>query len=318
MMGTRSSFDGNRGEGLGLGLERLTDRVFYWPGGVNLGIILGDHEQAMMVDTGLDATNAKKAVKELESLGRRLTAVINTHSHADHCGGNAEIARRTGAGIYTTSVERAFVEHPFLEPWALYGSAYPPPTLQTRFLLAAPSGVTGLLRAGPLREQGLAGFPGVTVVDLPGHSPGQVGVSCDGVLFCGDAYFSGEVLAKHRIPFFPDIDRTVATWDSLEQRAETWFVPGHGTITGDIRGALAPGREHLETVAGLVFEVLAEPQSEEEVLWMVTRALGVEITNDPQYYLDRAAMGAYLSRLAHQGRVEVDFGKGRRLWRRIV
>lgn len=300
-----------------MSLERLTDRVFYWPGGVNLGIIVGNDGQALMVDTGLDASNAKKAVRELESMGRRLTAIINTHSHADHCGGNAELVRRTGACIFTSSIERAFVEHPILEPWGLYGAAYPPPTLQTRFLLATASTVTGTLTSGPVEGQGVPGFPGVTIVDLPGHSPGQIGVACDGVLFCGDAYFPGEVLAKHRVPFFPDLDRTIATWDALEQRPETWIVPSHGAPTDDISGALAPGREHLEAVERLVLESLCEPRTEEEVLWGVTAALGVEISYDPQYYLDRAAIGAHLSRLAHQGRLEVTFGDGRRLWHRI-
>jgi glyoxylase-like metal-dependent hydrolase (beta-lactamase superfamily II) len=77
-------------------LVKIAGPAHYLPGRVNIGVIVGDG-QAALVGTGLDESTARKAVQAIEQAGLRLAAVINTHSHADHCGGNAFVAKRTGA-----------------------------------------------------------------------------------------------------------------------------------------------------------------------------------------------------------------------------
>jgi hydroxyacylglutathione hydrolase len=47
----------------------------------------------------IDTPDAKAILAELKTLGWTLTTILNTHWHADHAGGNAEIQAATGATI---------------------------------------------------------------------------------------------------------------------------------------------------------------------------------------------------------------------------
>ncbi|MGQ0615093.1 MAG: hydroxyacylglutathione hydrolase family protein [Planctomycetaceae bacterium] len=77
------------------------------PGGDrNLGYLLGDRDAGVAAavdpsfDPGLFAARA-------EAQGLRITHILNTHGHADHTNGNAELRKRTGARI---------AAHPLLRP----------------------------------------------------------------------------------------------------------------------------------------------------------------------------------------------------------
>ena len=51
-------------------LLQLADRVWVLPGGVNIGVLAGEDDQFILVDTGLNETSAKKALKAVrEELG---------------------------------------------------------------------------------------------------------------------------------------------------------------------------------------------------------------------------------------------------------
>jgi glyoxylase-like metal-dependent hydrolase (beta-lactamase superfamily II) len=69
-------------------LERIAGPAHYVAGRVNIGVIVGDG-RAAFVDSGLDESTARKAAQAVEQAGLILTAILNTHAHADHCGGNA-------------------------------------------------------------------------------------------------------------------------------------------------------------------------------------------------------------------------------------
>ena len=71
-----------------MALEQIAGPAHYVAGRVNIGVILGDG-QAAFVDSGLDESTARKAAQAVEQRGLTLTAILNTHAHADHCGGNA-------------------------------------------------------------------------------------------------------------------------------------------------------------------------------------------------------------------------------------
>ena len=89
-------------------LERIAGPAHYISGRVNIGVIVGDG-QAAFIDSGLDEGAARKAVQAVEQAGLRGVALINTHAHADHCGGNAFLKKRTGATVYAPAIEAALV-----------------------------------------------------------------------------------------------------------------------------------------------------------------------------------------------------------------
>ena len=91
----------------------LGDRVWVLPGGVNIGVVRGPGGEIAFIDTGLNETSAKKALKAVrEELDGEVSAVLTTHSHADHFGGNATVVKRTGAKVHAPVFDEAFLRYP--------------------------------------------------------------------------------------------------------------------------------------------------------------------------------------------------------------
>ena len=63
----------------------------------NYGFLVRD--EASGLAACVDTPDAKAILAELDKLGWRLALILNTHWHADHAGGNAEVAAATGAGV---------------------------------------------------------------------------------------------------------------------------------------------------------------------------------------------------------------------------
>lgn len=64
----------------------------------NFGYLLGDREarEGLLVDPSFDPD---LAVARAQAQGLRITAILNTHGHADHANGNATARRLTGAPV---------------------------------------------------------------------------------------------------------------------------------------------------------------------------------------------------------------------------
>jgi glyoxylase-like metal-dependent hydrolase (beta-lactamase superfamily II) len=166
----------------------IGERVWIVPGGVNIGVLANEDGQIVLVDTGLNDTSAKKALKAVrEELGGEVLAILTTHAHADHYGGNATVVKRTGAKVHAPAFDEAFLRYPLLQPIFLYGGADPLDTLRGRFLLADPSPVDVIVQPGPHE---VAGIP-IEAIPLFGHSPGQLGYMVADVFFCADVVRGG-------------------------------------------------------------------------------------------------------------------------------
>src|SRR5262245_10495965 len=84
-----------------LAIEELASRVAMIPGGVNVGVLRGDGGRCVLIDTGLNDTSGKKAIKAVrEDLGGEVVAILTTHAHADYFGANATVVQRTGPKVY--------------------------------------------------------------------------------------------------------------------------------------------------------------------------------------------------------------------------
>ena len=172
-------------------------------------------ERAVIVDPGDEAPRLLEAI---EDAGVTLDAILLTHTHFDHVGAVAPIARATGAPVYCPRIEvpvlqdvMAYVPWPGFGP---YESWDPEETVQ----------------GGETLE--LAGLT-LDVVHTPGHSPGHVTYAVRGepALFSGDVLFQDSV-GRVDLPG-GDWPTLLASIQSLvdEFVPETVVYPGHMGIT---------------------------------------------------------------------------------------
>jgi hydroxyacylglutathione hydrolase len=134
-------------------------------------------DRALIVDPGDEAPRILNAADEL---GVTIEGILLTHTHFDHIGAVAPIAKATGAPVWCPEIEtpvladiNSFVPWPGFGPFESYDADHT---------------VTG----GEKLE--LAGME-IDVISTPGHSPGHVTYSIPGesAIFSGDVLFQGSV-----------------------------------------------------------------------------------------------------------------------------
>jgi hydroxyacylglutathione hydrolase len=172
-------------------------------------------DRALMVDPGDDAPQLLAAVEEQ---GLTLQAILLTHTHFDHIGAVAPVARATGAEVWVPEIEKdvladinAYVPWPGFGPFEDYEAEH---TL-----------------AGGEHLQ-LAGFE-IDVYFTPGHSPGHVTFSIpgEGAIFSGDVLFQQSV-GRTDLPGgnWPTLFRSIqGLMETLPE--DTRVYPGHMGLT---------------------------------------------------------------------------------------
>lgn len=115
--------------------------------------LIRDDRHAAAIDPG----DADPVLSYLREHSLQLVAILNTHHHPDHTGGNAELASRFPVTVYGPAREGiAKVTWPVAEGETVF---LPPLALQ------------------------------LSVLDIPGHTAGHVAYYGSNWLFCGDTLF---------------------------------------------------------------------------------------------------------------------------------
>lgn len=289
----------------------LASGVHYLHGGVNSGLVATERG-LVVIDTGLDRSAANRIIRAAEELGRPLVAVVNTHAHADHHGGNAQLVRRLGLPVYAPVVEEAVIRETRYEPIYLFAGAAPVRVLENRFLQAEPSPVDHVITPG---ESLVIDGAELEVVDLRGHSIAQVGIRVGEVLFAADAFFGLEPLRKHGIPYLVDAARARESLLRLADTGRAWYVPGHGEALMQPAETLAANLGVLRrTWTWLAERVRRQPASTEELLAELAREFGLRIADPTGFVLARTTLLGYLTALEREGEVRITLEDARWLW----
>ena len=134
-------------------------------------------DQAIVIDPGDEAPRLLEAIEALEL---NVAAILLTHTHFDHVGAVAPLARATGADVWCPELEvpvladiMRFVPWPGFGPYDSYDADH-------------------TVAGGEQLE--LAGFD-IDVLFTPGHSPGHVTYSlpAEQAIFSGDVLFEGSI-----------------------------------------------------------------------------------------------------------------------------
>jgi glyoxylase-like metal-dependent hydrolase (beta-lactamase superfamily II) len=172
-------------------------------------------DRAVIFDPGDEAERILGAVDEL---GLTVEAILLTHTHFDHVGAVAPVARATGAPVYVPEIERPvladimrFVPFPGIGPYESYEADH-------------------TLRGGEQLQ--FAGLD-IDVLFTPGHSPGHMtySIPAEHAAFSGDVLFRGSV-GRTDLPG-GDWNTLLASIGNLVESLpeETTIYPGHMDIT---------------------------------------------------------------------------------------
>lgn len=310
-----------------MSFQQIIGKSHIIPGPVATGAIL-DAGRAILIDTGLDDDSGKKIMKACAEKGVLPIAIVNTHSHADHCGGNAIIQKKmlaTGRGsapvpVFAPPVESALVGSPILESSYLYGAA-PYGGLRQKFIMAKPS-----LCVNQLPMDAAAGFESACEIEgvelkltyLPGHSINMAAVTTsDGVCFVGDGLFGKALLDKHPLLFIYDYEETLNSMKRIATIGADYFVLAHGGVVerNDALDLIESNVSVLTATHQELLDLLAEPQTEIGLHQLFVQKKGIN-ESIPQYYLNLSVIKAHLTAMIDGGDVEAWIEHGQLLYRR--
>ena len=289
-------------------LMKLTDQTYYINCPAKIGIYVPDGKNAYLIDSGNDKDAGKKALRILTQNGWELKGILNTHSHADHIGGNRYLQNQTGCKVFCGGIEGSFTKNPVMEPTFLYGG-FPGKDLRHKFLMAQDSEVSGLDDPDFPKE--------VKVIPLPGHSFDMVGYGMpDGTVFLADCISSPATLEKYAVSFLYDVEAYLATLDKVEKMEAPMFVPSHTDAASDISETIRINREKVYEIADVIVNICNEPKSFEQILQKVFQHYGLKMTFE-QHALVGSTVRSYLSWLKEKGKMEISFEEEMLLWRAV-
>ena len=288
-------------------LNHITGNSYYIQSPSKMGLVKLSDTDVCLIDSGNDKDAGRKVRQLLDANGWHLTAIYNTHSNADHIGGNRYLQGQTKCKIYAQGIECDITRHPVLEPAFLYGG-FPPKDLRHKFLMAQESDAKELT-PGVLPE-------GFALLQLPGHFFHVVGFrSPDDVVYLADCLSSRETLDKYQIGFVYDVAAYLDTLEKVKTMQAAAFVPAHAEVTEDIAPLAQYNIDKVLEIADHMVELCAEPVIFEELLKKLFDDYGLTLTFE-QYVLVGSTVKSYLAWLKDTGRLTALFEDNRLLWRR--
>lgn len=273
-----------------------------------IGVYLAGENEVYLIDSGSDKDAGRKVRQILEKNGWHLKGILNTHSNADHIGGNRYLQGQTGCKIFAGGIEADFTKHPILEPSFLYGG-YPCKDLRHKFLLAQDSTVTDFSDSDFPKE--------VEIIPLPGHFFDMVGFRTpDGTVFLADCVSSKATLDKYAVSFIYDVEAYLKTLDMVEAMQAPMFVPAHAEASADMKELVQYNRKKVYEIADRLLEICREPMNFERILQQVFIRYGL-MMNFEQYALVGSTIRSYLAWMKDTGKLSVEFQDQMLLWKAV-
>ncbi len=291
-------------------LEKLGEHSYYIESPVKTGIYEINGNDVLLIDSGNDKDAAKKIAKIIRAQNWNLKWIINTHSHADHIGGNAYLLEQFKCQAFTVGIENAFMTYPILEPSFLYGG-YPMKALRNKFLMAKPSQVT------PIEDfETITGLNDFEFIRLDGHTFNMIGIKTpDGVWYLGDALNGAHIIEKYHVSFLYDVSAYLESIEKLIKLEGNCFVLAHASICEDLGELIEINKRKVLEIIALI-EFLCENEiGFESLLKKIFDHYSLKMDMN-QYVLVGSTIKSYLSYLSDSDRIVATFKENNLLWQK--
>jgi glyoxylase-like metal-dependent hydrolase (beta-lactamase superfamily II) len=289
-------------------LKQVGENTYYIESPSKIGIYKINDNDVYLIDSGNDKEAGRKILKILNNNNWNLLGIINTHSNADHIGGNKFLQQRTNCKIICSNIEDSFIKNPILEPSLLYGG-YPCKELRNKFLMAEES------KPADFIEDFLP--EGLEYINLKGHYFNMIGIkTSDNVYFLADSIFGENIINKYHFSFIYDVKQFLETLEYIETLEGT-FIPSHAEVTNNIKEIVKINREKILEIIDEIISICTNGMCFEEILKELFDKYELTM-NFNQYVLVGSTVKSYLSYLYDEGKISVSFIDNKMLWTTIT
>ena len=289
-------------------LIKAGEKTYYIKNPTNIGIYKLDDNNIYLIDSGNDKEAGKKILKIINEQGWNIKGIINTHSNADHIGGNKVIQDRTGCEIYASDIEESFVKYPILESTMLYGG-FPFKDLRNKFLLAKeskPKNINELL------------VDGLEFIPLKGHFFDMIGIkTSDNIFFLGDSLFSEDTINKYHLFYIYDVGEYLNTLSYLKNLKGKLFIPSHCKATNNIDSLIELNKKKIEEILDVIYKYCVENRTFEEILKYIFEKYLLTMNID-QDVLISSTIKSYLSYLYDNNKLTYEFIDNKMIWKQKI
>ncbi|MBC7542602.1 MAG: MBL fold metallo-hydrolase [Candidatus Sericytochromatia bacterium] len=282
-------------------MERVRGQTYWMPtGSCNIGIFMIGSKSCVLIDAGGTTEEAEAILATLAEKNIKPEALLITHVHGDNAGGAAHLRKRADLKVYAPVNEKLFLENPKAAKHLSQGG---PIGEEATFKGFTPCLCAGVIKPGT--DWVASNGKTFTILDMAGHSPGQVGiVTPDLVCFCGDAIASLQDLKYCFIPVFSDLPKGKDTLRFLGKSPYSIFVPTHGPIYDfSINDEVNLNLAQLALLERNVFLHLGQPLTLDELVAYVMTSFGLPDSVAVMYRLN-TCLPTYLSELVKSQRIK--------------
>lgn len=285
-------------------LHHIKGNTYYVDGPTNCGVYkINDKNEVAVIDCGTEE-DGPKIYKTIVDNGFKVTHLIFTHCHADHCGGWQYFYKMSGCKMIASKVERGFFRDAKLDIGFLYGG-YPLDEYDGKLMHIEDNDEIYALDQIPV---GLQSFK------LPGHHYGMIGLkTSDDVYFVADTLGSINLVEKAHILLIYDVKGYLNSLDFVESLNGNVVVPAHSEVTTNIKPVVEFNRDNCYNIINLLLDFLHEEHNCVECATYIFDHFDLKISYN-KYMLILSTIRSYLSYLSNSKRIRNYFKNNRLLF----
>ncbi len=283
-------------------LHHLKGNSYYIDGPTNIGLYKLNEKDIVLIDSGTNE-DVKMIYKVILENHFNLKYIIDTHSHADHSGGNLFLMKMTDAKVIASKIERAFLRDSKLDIGFLYGG-YPLDEFDNKLMHIDENKEIYSLDMIP---KNLKSFK------LPGHHYAMIGIKTDDdVYYVADTLGSKELIDSQHILLIYNVEGYLDSLNYIESLNGNIIVPSHSVVTTNISSIVDFNRKQIYEIIDIILLYLKDEHTIEEVTSHIFEKYNLKISYN-KYMLITSTIRSYLAYLSNKKKI-VNYFKDNKLY----